>query len=272
MAANLRLLAYQFIRRKLLYGELRCGDSISPPVIAAEMNISHTPVREAINLLESEGLLEHGLRTGHHVRQIEFRQLEEMFDIRLLLESGAAELAAARGVETELDEIHRSALVYRDLVLEARRSGLRQFRGSLIDQIDYYDIRLHLLIMRAARNERMVKTIVDLYFLRRIFDHSQGHESPRESVASRLLHAARHHLQIARAIRSRDGRAAAAYMRRHVHWGREFTIDVAMRHQRFGAGGAVEQMPRLGASRLLDRLFFAREADDRPEVESAAAS
>src|ERR1700761_6601158 len=81
------------IQRKILSGEIPSGGKVSEQAIAEELGISRTPVRSAIHELESEGLLEQVPRYGTIVRQANRRDLLELFDLRLALESFAAEMA-----------------------------------------------------------------------------------------------------------------------------------------------------------------------------------
>src|SRR4051794_8529863 len=91
---SLRERAYRHIQRKILAGEIPSGGKVSEQSIAEELGISRTPVRSAIHELETEGLLEQVPRYGTIVRQADRRDIVELFDLRMALESFAAEIAA----------------------------------------------------------------------------------------------------------------------------------------------------------------------------------
>lgn len=94
-------------------GRLRPGDRLFEQDLAAEFGVSRVPVREAIRMLQSEGLVEvQPKRRGVFVRSLDRRQIEEIFDVRESLESLAARLAAEgrRGAESDrLGELARRA-------------------------------------------------------------------------------------------------------------------------------------------------------------------
>src|SRR5207253_1597886 len=74
--------------------ELAVGQRLSPAALAREMGISHTPVREALSLLESEGAVEHKPRRGVKVRLPDAKEFLELLDLRVALEEHAAARAA----------------------------------------------------------------------------------------------------------------------------------------------------------------------------------
>src|SRR6201995_3075492 len=87
IASNpLREQAYKHIHGKLLAGELPAGHVLSEHSLAREIGISRTPVREAIQRLEQEGVLEQIPRYGTVVRRPERRDLEELYQLREALE------------------------------------------------------------------------------------------------------------------------------------------------------------------------------------------
>ena len=90
MSSSLKQLAYQHLRTRLLSGALPPGQRISAYDSAKELGISQTPVREAIGLLESEGLVHQIPKLGVFVRRPDRREIAELYDLRILLEGFAA--------------------------------------------------------------------------------------------------------------------------------------------------------------------------------------
>src|SRR5690606_31788629 len=88
--------AYQFLREKLIAGELNPGSRLSDLALAKEIGMSRTPVREAINQLASEDLVELVPHNGAFVKVPDEREVEELYDLRQLLETFAVERAAAQ--------------------------------------------------------------------------------------------------------------------------------------------------------------------------------
>ena len=89
------------ILRKAIYsGEYKSGDELSLTDIAAQLGISRTPVREAFQVLESEGLITLRMNKGAIVNNIDKKFIQDIFEMRILLESEAAYRAAKNGMET----------------------------------------------------------------------------------------------------------------------------------------------------------------------------
>src|SRR5437762_1955430 len=81
---------------RILRGELEPGERISPPEIAATLGVSITPVRDAVNQMAAEGLVTVTPRRGTIVSPVSIRDIEELYEIRLMIEPPAAEMAAGR--------------------------------------------------------------------------------------------------------------------------------------------------------------------------------
>lgn len=255
MSDNLKVKAYQAIRRKLLCGHLNCGQILSPPALAEEFKISHTPIREAISVLETEGLLEHIPRLGHRVREISPRQVEELYDVRMLLEGGAAMLAVERAGDLELADILEMANSYRRAVAQARDTQAERYCGPIVEQIEAIDIRFHMSIATASRNQRIQKTLSDLYVLRRVFENHLGNDLPNSGLIPRLAKTALDHWRIGRAMARRDGALARDLLHRHIRWSKTFALSMADHRGRFGEGHAPSET-LFESGELVDQLFF----------------
>ena len=92
--------AYEVIRTKILSGVLKPGSRLSDELLARELGISRSPVREAISQLASEGMVDYRPRTGAYVKGPDRCELEELYEIREPLERYAARKAAA-GISPE---------------------------------------------------------------------------------------------------------------------------------------------------------------------------
>ena len=98
--ANLNEQVYDTLRRRILAREHGPGDKLSLHELAAELGVSRSPVHHALTRLVSEGLLTVKARRGYFVTPVTLRALLEGYDVRLALESHAADVA----VETAADE------------------------------------------------------------------------------------------------------------------------------------------------------------------------
>jgi len=94
---------------RILRRELEPGERISPPDIAAALGVSITPVRDAVNQMAAEGLVTVTPRRGTVVSPVSIRDIEELYEIRLMVEPQAAEMAASRASETEIARVRELA-------------------------------------------------------------------------------------------------------------------------------------------------------------------
>src|SRR4051812_37670327 len=87
---------------RILRRELQPGERISPPEIAAALGVSVTPVRDAVNQMAAEGLVTVTPRRGRIVSPVSVRDIEELYEIRLMIEPQAADIAASRAGPVEI--------------------------------------------------------------------------------------------------------------------------------------------------------------------------
>lgn len=86
-------------------GDFRPGDRIREEDVGERLSISRTPVREALRRLEADGIIEHRPRLGAVVRQLSHNEVVELYEMRVVLERTAAEMAAKHGTEAEFDTL-----------------------------------------------------------------------------------------------------------------------------------------------------------------------
>lgn len=106
---SLRGKVYSIIRENILDGKYKVGESLVEMRLAEELNVSRTPIREAIRQLELEGLIESIPNKGAVVKGINTKDMEDIYKIRLLLEGLAARWCIKRisdGQIKELQEIY----------------------------------------------------------------------------------------------------------------------------------------------------------------------
>ena len=195
---------YQVLRRGILDGELPPGYRLRSDVLANDLNVSRTPVREALRKLESEGLAD-ASRSGLVVRQSTEEDLIEIFYLREALEGMAARLAAENATPAEIDELH--ALV-EDMQAVAARGDIalvRKLTGEF-----------HLLVCRASHNKRLIQSLQGL------LDHVRQAQSSTLYMPGRPADALKEHRALLRAIEKRDPDLAETLARQH----RRKTLDL----------------------------------------------
>src|SRR3954464_7514575 len=101
-------LAVELIREAILDGELAAGERLKEDELARRLDVSRTPVREALRRLEAEGLVVVEPQRGATVRSYAPEELDDMYRLRAVLEGYAARRAAERISEADLDELRKS--------------------------------------------------------------------------------------------------------------------------------------------------------------------
>ncbi|WP_246529279.1 GntR family transcriptional regulator [Microvirga zambiensis] len=208
-ASSLTEKVYQLLRAQILSGELEPGRELSEAELAEQFGVSKTPVREALATLRSEGFVRTFPRRGYQVVPITFGDVAELFEVRAMLEAGAAELACARITDEELDQLDRLADVAYD---RYEQPSLKRFIQANRD--------FHVAIARASGNERLYQLSVrQIDELERIF-----------YLGARLRDISGEtkddHHEIVRVLRSRDPVAARAIMIRHNDMTRQNLFQV----------------------------------------------
>lgn len=138
--------AYEELQEQIVSGRLPAGQRLLPDELANLLEVSQTPVKEALNRLEREGLVEGESRRGSVVRRFSREDMEQTYAARLLLECHAAETGIAQGRVTA-DFLDRIQSIYdRHMVEVAKKTtaGLTESIGL--------DREFHELIVSLASN------------------------------------------------------------------------------------------------------------------------
>lgn len=97
--------AYRALLASIREGIFRPGDRLREEEVGDRLALSRTPVREALRRLEADGIIEHKARIGAVIRKLSHSEVVELYEMRVVLERTAAELAAKHGTEAEFDAL-----------------------------------------------------------------------------------------------------------------------------------------------------------------------
>ncbi|MEY4490036.1 MAG: hypothetical protein RIQ79_2544 [Verrucomicrobiota bacterium] len=200
--------AYLAIRNRILRGELPLGEVVSRRALAAELGISVPPVTEALQRLESEGLLESRPRAGTRVRVLTRRDVEDRCILREALESQSARLFAERATPEEKAELLRLGAHMDQLYAACETDTVdRDFLFS----VNTYHMGLHLRIAECAR----CPALKDAIEKQQVLVFNWLHDT---AVERRTL-AADHHARLASGLANGTPEQADAAMRQHIRHG-----------------------------------------------------
>lgn len=169
MKASLSNKAYEYIAEAIGSGEIEAGSTVSEQSLAKMLNISRTPVREAIRRLQQEGVVEQVPRYGTIVRYPDRGRLLELYELREALECYAVERATERILPDALEELAQ-------LVAELRGFAhtLRDSDQTVLDEEERshflaVDMAFHMCLLSAAGNVSILKAVRDSRALSGIF-------------------------------------------------------------------------------------------------------
>ena len=147
----LRDVVFNTLRQGILTGVLAPGERLMEIHLADRLGVSRTPIREAIRMLELEGLVTMIPRKGAEVSRISKQDIRDVLEVRLVLDSLATKLACKRITQEQKDELRAAAEGF----VEATRSGD-------VTQIAQADVQFHDVILAASHNKRLVQMVNNL--------------------------------------------------------------------------------------------------------------
>jgi DNA-binding GntR family transcriptional regulator len=207
----LRLQTYRAIRDGILSDRYRPAVPLSEQQLACELQVSRTPVREAIKQLEHEGLVSVVPLRGVFVREVTARDVAEIFQIREALECFALRVSGSNIPLQELRALDELFAQY-----EARREICPSDKERLFDA----DTALHSMIVEAAGNARMVQVLEPLRTqILRV-------RSLSWSAPTRVVKASCEHRRIIQALLKGDRIEGEAALRDHLRYGRDHLLQI----------------------------------------------
>lgn len=201
---------YEILKEAILSKLFQPGERLDVAELAQKLGVSVTPVRAALELLATQGLVEIRPRSGTFVAKLSVRDLEETFEVRLALESFAAELAINR-VTPEL--IARMRELAQRLAIPPSTS-----EGRL--QHDQENIEFHRLLVRASGNRKLLEIYDELHLQIQI---ARVHASETDWTA-RLEREKSEHLEIVDALEAKDLPRLQKAIRNHLQRAKEDLI------------------------------------------------
>lgn len=191
--------AYQELKRLILERRLSPGEKINEGELAQALGISRTPIREALNRLAKEGLVDIIPQRGAFVVEFAAKDVEELFLIREKLEGLAAYLAAQRITDKDVQK------------LESYVQGFQEpFREKEIKRYAREDFKFHQTIVALSEAPRLINLVSTLHDYIRIF------RLTTIGLSGRMRNSLEEHKCIIWALKKKDPAAAENAMREHI--------------------------------------------------------
>ena len=216
---------YDLIKEMIFNHEITPGSRVNIDALAIHLEVSQTPIREALARLESDGLIEKEPLKGYRATQLfTVKQLNDLFEFRLLIEPWAAEQAAQL-----IDNTGKTAL---KAEMQSAKTAIKFSGEEQIQALSEHDSRFHTLIANISGNQ----TVADFYerthchlHLFRLYMASKLHRVDPEARTEFVLElfeqyyqsssgqlAIKEHDAIAKAILDKNAKAAKTAMHAHI--------------------------------------------------------
>lgn len=196
----LREVVFNTLRQAIIQGEFQPGERLMEVSIANKLGVSRTPVREAIRMLELEGLVTMFPRRGAEVANITVRDLKDALEVRMAIESLSVRLACERIDEDGIKELQQKSVAFREAI-----------NSKLVPAIVQGDEDFHNAIYKASKNQKLIGIAQNL--------REQVYRYRVEYVKDFSYHdkLIKEHDQITMAIMRRDAEAAQTIMNEHIY-------------------------------------------------------
>jgi DNA-binding GntR family transcriptional regulator len=183
--------AYTAIKKDILTCALYPGSAIAQSQLVRRYDFGLTPVREALKRLEQEGFVRSIPRFGYRITPITLKDVEDLYDLRLILEQSAVRMAVQRASDEQLDQIQQKAAftyTFRD-------------PESYLDFLDH-NISFHVTIALASKNRKLAEMLAKvLNEMTRIFNLGLDLRDSAQEMRDE-------HIALASALAARDVRSA----------------------------------------------------------------
>jgi DNA-binding GntR family transcriptional regulator len=192
-------MAVEALREKILRGDYAEGAPLRQDALAADLGVSRIPVREALRQLEVEGLVTFSPHYGAVVTQLSLSEIQELFELRALLEGDLVRRAVPR---LTADDVARA-----EAVLEAYDAAFERGDVAAWGELNW---EFHSTLLAAADRP------VTLNLLGTVHNQSDRYMRLQLKLTHGEIRASSEHRAILDAAKSGDGRRAAALMKEHV--------------------------------------------------------
>lgn len=199
---------YERIKTMAMTFAIRPGERVNEVELSRLLNVSRTPLREALNRLMMEGFLTRAPNRGFIGRPLDAKQVFDLYELRRVLETSIVAIACERATDDEIAELERFVKTSKDRPEDANASSLLAL-----------DEQFHERVAQLTRNSEMLRAVQSInarihYF--RWIDMQNG----------RRRYTQQEHLKIVKALKERDVTAASSLVAGHISRRLDRIVDV----------------------------------------------
>lgn len=204
----LRSQVFLEIEKAILDGNLVPGDSLNELKLSQQLGVSRTPIREALRQLDLEGLVKTIPNKGAIVVGVSQKDIEDIYNLRIILEGLAAKSAAENIAEKELEQLEN--------VVE-----LQEFYSAKKDYLQVWllDTKFHEIIFSVCNNRILNHTLLNFHH------YIQKARELSFETSGRSTAATSEHRKIFEAIKNHDGASAEVLAAQHVQFAKDNFLE-----------------------------------------------
>jgi len=197
------------LRQSIMTGELPPGTRLIEVELARQLGVSRGPLREAMRILETEGLLESSPGRGSSVTQFSEKDIREVYSLRAVLEQEAIRLAAMYSKDEDLNQLQ----IILDALFEAAEDGN-------LSKVTELDFQFHTQIWKMADHQLLMQVLQGITTQIRMFLAVQTH------LYNDLAEGISDHQKLLDSLKNSDGESGAQIMKNHL----QVAEDVILSH------------------------------------------
>jgi DNA-binding GntR family transcriptional regulator len=208
LTRNASIAATELIRQAIIDGRLNPGQRLKEEELARELGISRTPVREALLMLQAEGLVDATPNRGATVHSYSAEDLDDLYKLRAELEGYATRRAAARLADETIAGLRESCERFEGIL-----DGEAEM-GELVKE----NLLFHQTILEGADSIRLTTMVRQVIELPLVYRSYVWYSKEQQRIS------AHYHVQITRALEMRDADRAELIMKEHIFEARDLLL------------------------------------------------
>jgi DNA-binding GntR family transcriptional regulator len=190
---------YHLLKTEIVKGVLKPGTKLLEVKIAEQLGVSRTPIREALKQLAAEGFVKMIPNQGMMVNKVSIKDIQEVLQIRGVLEGLAARLAAELIKKEEIKILEK---YIRQMECYTNKNDFLAFSEI--------DAKFHELILNVCKNSRLIQ------IRKNLSDQAHRYRIRSLSVSGRLKHSLKEHQEIVEALKRKDSEQADRLSQKHI--------------------------------------------------------
>ncbi|SFS55431.1 DNA-binding transcriptional regulator, GntR family [Paenibacillus sp. BC26] len=209
---------YQVLKERILARHFGANEKLLIPELAKQLGVSRTPIRDALNRLEMEGLVRTVSKVGTFVNPVLEDNVNDIMNSRLMIDLWTIDQLSVMD-----EELLASKFDALDALVEHAAASISEGPGINIELQSNFDLMFHLELVRMSGNRKNVEIYKSLMHYRYL---NLGEPHVTDEM---MLLAFRQHLSIYESLRARDFQAAKEAITKHLAYSRQNILNVIIR-------------------------------------------